>query len=62
VTLWGHDMGFSSPIDSKPIRGVGDGWLFWASWAFGIVLLYFMCRRFSRIKQTKGPDSVWRFF
>jgi uncharacterized membrane protein len=41
--------------------GASIGTLY-AVWAAGLVPLYFACRRYRAFKQSKPPDSAWRFF
>jgi hypothetical protein len=34
----------------------------YAVWAAGLVPLYYSCRWYRGFKQSKPPESVWRFF
>lgn len=63
VKKWfGHPIGGTDPFTGEPKIGVGDGAAMWASWLFGLVLLYPLCEGYGRFKSSKAPDSVWRFF
>jgi len=35
-------------------------WLY-AGWAFGLLMLYPICRQYLEFKQKTAPDSIWRF-
>jgi uncharacterized membrane protein len=37
-------------------------WTLYAVWGAGLAPLYFACRWYHSFKQSRPPDSVWRFF
>lgn len=39
-----------------------NGWQFFIAWMVGLVILWFMCKRYATFKASRGPDSIFRFF
>ncbi|KAH6669731.1 hypothetical protein F5X68DRAFT_176009 [Plectosphaerella plurivora] len=62
VMLFGHELDHDDPWGGKPAIGIDSIWGFFGVWLFVMVVLYFLCQRYSAFKRTKGPDSIWRFF
>ncbi len=43
-------------------NGVGNGLVYWCIY-FGVVMwMWFVCRRYGRLKAKKSADSLWRYF
>lgn len=62
VPLFGHDTGVDDPISRKPSKGIDNLFAYFGVWAFTLLVLWPVCRWYSRFKSTKGVDSLWRFF
>jgi hypothetical protein len=63
LVMWlGHQLDHNDPFTGKPAIGIDSLWAFFAVWFLVLVMLYFLCLRYSAFKRTKGPDSIWRFF
>ena len=39
-----------------------NSWQFWFWWIFGLALLWTICIKYAKFKNSKSPDSLWRFF
>ncbi|KAM3580651.1 hypothetical protein VKS41_006717 [Umbelopsis sp. WA50703] len=39
-----------------------NGLQFFIAWMIGLVVLWFMCKRYATFKTSRGPDSIFRFF
>ncbi len=37
-------------------------WVVYIAWVLGLVVLYFLCKRYRTFKNAKPLDSLWRFF
>ena len=62
-TWFGHNLGYTDPFNGNEAIGTsGNPAVMWITWLIGLVILYSLCRWYSRFKRTKGPNSVWRFF
>ena len=62
-TWFGHNLGYTEPSTGKEAVGTSDNpAIVWITLLIGLAILYPLCRRYSRFKSTKGPNSVWRFF
>ncbi|GJN71058.1 hypothetical protein PLIIFM63780_002352 [Purpureocillium lilacinum] len=62
VALFGHDTGVADPMDPDNSRGIDNLWAYFAVWAAAMLMLWPVCRAYSRFKSTKSADSIWRFF
>lgn len=62
LRFFGHDTGLPPPMDGRPAVGIDNLWLWWANWAFVMVVMYPLCRWYGGFKKTRSADSVWRFF
>ncbi|SPC61593.1 uncharacterized protein UHOD_03280 [Ustilago sp. UG-2017b] len=57
-----HDLPDHPPNNWEKTKGLGPTAPFWITWVLGLVILSPLCRLYGKIKATKGPDSLWRFF
>lgn len=63
LPFFGHDTGVRNPMDpEKPSRGIDNLAAYFGIWATLLLVLWPVCRWYSRFKSTKGVDSLWRFF
>ncbi|KAK1757761.1 hypothetical protein QBC47DRAFT_376934 [Echria macrotheca] len=62
VEIWGHEVPYTTPMNPGPGRGLDQAWVFFVTWAVGLVLMYPLCRWYGSFKRGKGVDSIWRFF
>ncbi|KAK0734640.1 hypothetical protein B0T26DRAFT_689191 [Lasiosphaeria miniovina] len=60
--LMGSPASFQDPLDDAPTIGVPSLYVYWAHLTLALALLYPLCRWYGAFKQTKGPNSIWRFF
>lgn len=64
IPLIGVDTGL--PDEMHPGAGTAQGILniplYFALWFVVLLIMWPICRRYSRFKSTKHPDSLWRFF
>ncbi len=37
-------------------------WVVYIAWMLGLIILYFLCKRYRSFKNAKPLDSLWRFF
>lgn len=60
---FGHYLGYTNPFDGEPAVGThGRPAVMWCTLVLGLVILWPLCRWYGRLKRSKGPNSVWRFF
>ncbi|UNI25030.1 hypothetical protein JDV02_010739 [Purpureocillium takamizusanense] len=63
VALFGHDTGVATdPMNPGDTRGIDNIAAYFAVWAAAMLMLWPVCRAYSRFKSTKSADSIWRFF
>lgn len=63
IAWFGHNLGYTSPLTGKQAIGTsGNPAIVWITLLIGSAIMYPLCRWYSRLKRTKGPNSVWRFF
>ncbi|KAG6111715.1 hypothetical protein E4U14_002300 [Claviceps sp. LM454 group G7] len=62
VALFGHDTGVPDPMNPGNSRGVDNLLGYFAFWAGAMLLMWPLCRWYSRFKSGKGADSLWRLF
>ncbi|KYK57370.1 uncharacterized protein DCS_04379 [Drechmeria coniospora] len=62
VARFGHDTGIADPMDPGNTRGIDSLLVYFAFWAAAILLLWPLCRAYSRFKSRQSSDSIWRFF
>lgn len=62
VAAWGRETGVADPMDPEKTRGVDNLFGYFGFYAVTMLVLWPVCRAYSRFKSTKGPDSIWRFF
>jgi uncharacterized membrane protein len=62
VSLFGHDTGIADPMNPENSNGIDNLLGYFGFWAAMMLLLWPVCRAYSRFKSTKGADSLWRFF
>ncbi|KFA79965.1 hypothetical protein S40288_05119 [Stachybotrys chartarum IBT 40288] len=61
--VFGHDTGVRDPMNpNKQIKGIDNLWGYFGIWALCMLILWPMCKWYSRFKSTKSADSIWRFF
>jgi uncharacterized membrane protein len=61
VALFGHDTGVRDPMGGTT-QGIDNPYAYFAIWALAMLMLWPVCRWYSRFKSTKPADSIWRFF
>ncbi|KAK3393327.1 hypothetical protein B0H63DRAFT_457974 [Podospora didyma] len=59
---FGHTMNFKEPFGDGLAFGVDNLWAYFGHLALALGILYPLCRWYGGFKQTKSPDSLWRFF
>ncbi|KAG6138276.1 hypothetical protein E4U38_000555 [Claviceps purpurea] len=62
VALFGHDTGVPDIMNPGNSRGVDNLLGYFAFWAGAMLLMWPLCRWYSRFKSGKGADSLWRLF
>ncbi|TWU72324.1 hypothetical protein ED733_000908 [Metarhizium rileyi] len=62
VAAFGHETGIPDPIYPGKTRGIDDLFGYFGFWAACMLLLWPVCRAYSRFKSSKAADSIWRFF
>lgn len=62
VGLFGHDTGVADPMNPDNTRGIDDLFGYFGTWALVMLILWPVCRLYSRFKSGKPADSIWRFF
>lgn len=62
VAWFGKDTGRRSPMDPSGGKGISSLWAYFTFWAGVMLLLWPVCRLYSRFKSKKAADSIWRFF
>ncbi|RYO93276.1 hypothetical protein DL766_001396 [Monosporascus sp. MC13-8B] len=61
-SLFGHELDYEDPISGRNAVGVENVWVYFGLCASVLAILYPLCQWYSRFKQTKAPNSIWRFF
>ena len=61
LPLFGRETGHSIP-GSDSTRGIENLWGYFGVWALLILIVWPLCRWYSRFKSAKSADSIWRFF
>jgi uncharacterized membrane protein len=59
---FGHDTGIRDPMSGEKAKGIDNIAAYFAIWALCMLILWPLCRWYSRFKSTKSADSLWRFF
>lgn len=62
VAVFGHDTGIADPMDPNKTKGIDNLFGYFGFWAVMMLLLWPVCRAYSRFKSRKAADSIWRFF
>ncbi|POR34802.1 Uncharacterized protein TPAR_04993 [Tolypocladium paradoxum] len=62
VGLFGHDTGVADPMNPDNSRGIDNLFAYFGTWALAMLILWPICRLYSRFKSGKPADSIWRFF
>ncbi|KAK2616226.1 hypothetical protein QQS21_000860 [Conoideocrella luteorostrata] len=62
VALFGHDTGIPDPMNRGNTKGIDNLFGYFGFWALVMLLLWPVCRWYSRFKSGKPADSIWRFF
>ncbi|KAH7305920.1 hypothetical protein B0I35DRAFT_334167, partial [Stachybotrys elegans] len=63
IALFGTDAEARDPLDpDTPVKGILNLWGYFGIWALNMVIMWPLCRAYSRFKATKPADSLWRFF
>ncbi|EFY91608.1 hypothetical protein MAC_02493 [Metarhizium acridum CQMa 102] len=62
VAAFGRETGVADPMDPEKTKGIDNLLVYFGFYAVMMVVLWPLCRAYSRFKSTKGPDSIWRFF
>lgn len=64
LKLYGHSTGRPNPLltGGDDDMGVEKAWVFWLNGALVLLVLYPLCRWYALFKETRGRESVWRFF
>lgn len=62
LKIYGHETGRTNPLIGNDDDGVEKIWVFWLNWALVLLVLYPLCRWYALFKDTRGRDSIWRFF
>lgn len=62
VALFGHDTGVTDPMDPSNSMGIDNLFGYFGLWALAMLILWPICRWYSRFKSTKSANSIWRFF
>ncbi|RYP09813.1 hypothetical protein DL764_001067 [Monosporascus ibericus] len=61
-SLFGHELDYKSPITGKNAVGVESVWAYFGLCASVLAILYPLSQWYSRFKETKATNSIWRFF
>lgn len=63
VEMFGEATDMEDPMDpGVPKKGFKSMTAFWVAWTLLILVMWPLCRWFSRFKEGKPADSVWRLF
>ncbi|RYP33013.1 hypothetical protein DL767_004924 [Monosporascus sp. MG133] len=61
-SAFGHELDYEDPISGKNAVGVENVWVYFGLCASVLAILYPLSQWYSQFKQTKTPNSIWRFF
>lgn len=62
VAVFGHETDVPDPMDPSKTRGIDNLFGYFGFWAVMMLVLWPVCRAYSRFKSGKAADSIWRFF
>ena len=62
LALFGEDTGVENPMRPGDTFAITSLWVYFAVWVGVVMILWPLCRWYSRFKSTKSADSLWRFF
>ncbi|KAK5994816.1 hypothetical protein PT974_03200 [Cladobotryum mycophilum] len=59
---FGNKTGIPDPLNPDSTKGVTNLYGYFAAWLGVLVIMWPLCRLYSRFKSTKNADSLWRLF